>query len=330
MQALALADDLTGALEAGALLAQAGLPAVVTLPPHRAASGELLVIDTETRHATAQQARELHRSIALQHPGRIYKKTDSTLRGSIAAEFSGLLDARPGGHIHYIPAYPRVGRTVRGGVLYVDGVPLAETDFARDPRNPATASSVADLMAPLPAVTVWDAGTDDDLARIAHTIASAPLIASPAGFIPYWALTLPGRRHRAAPPPAIRSCLVVCGSLHPRSREQVSLARIPGWDVLATGEWRPGEEEIAAAGLAGRVAARLPVDALMVFGGDTARAILQRLGCQEIHPIMELLPGVPVSRIDAGGRPLTLITKAGGFGPPDLIARVHATLGKNT
>jgi uncharacterized protein YgbK (DUF1537 family) len=327
MEALALADDLTGALEAGALLAQAGLPATVTLDPERA--GELLVIDTETRHASAAGARALHRRIAQRHTGRIYKKTDSTLRGNIAAELAGLADARPGAVIEYVPAYPRVGRTVRDGLLYVDGVPLAETAFAHDPLNPVRSCSVKELVVDVPAVRVWDAETDEDLARIGSAIGDAPIVASPAGFIPYWAAALAGPRTAPEPLPAIESCVLVCGSLHPRSREQAAHAAAAGWAVIVSEERRPGEEAQTAARLADQAADRMPVDAFIVFGGDTARAILRRFQCTDIQPLAELLPGVPISRIHVDGRPLILITKAGGFGPPDLISRIHATLKRN-
>jgi uncharacterized protein YgbK (DUF1537 family) len=38
------------------------------------------------------------------------------------------------------------------------------------------------------------------------------------------------------------------------------------------------------------------------------------------------LPGIPVSSILYEGRSLTLITKAGGFGGPDLLPQLAAAL----
>jgi uncharacterized protein YgbK (DUF1537 family) len=64
--------------------------------------------------------------------------------------------------------------------------------------------------------------------------------------------------------------------------------------------------------------------ALIVFGGDTAFGILDALGRPAIHPVLEILPGVPLSR--TGG--LFLVTKAGGFGPPDVLVRIREIMGK--
>src|SRR5271165_5976312 len=90
---LALADDLTGALETGAKFAGQGLGARVTteIAMSRAPEVPVLVIDTETRHLPAGEAAGVVRhatKAALRFaPWLVYKKTDSTLRGNIAAEF---------------------------------------------------------------------------------------------------------------------------------------------------------------------------------------------------------------------------------------------------
>src|SRR5437660_12904210 len=78
MQVLALADDLTGALEAGAKL---------SAPVHFAGSrleSPALVIDTETRHLTSDSAATKIADLisACRHHTLTYKKTDSTLRGN--------------------------------------------------------------------------------------------------------------------------------------------------------------------------------------------------------------------------------------------------------
>jgi len=70
----------------------------------------------------------------------------STLRGNIAAEFRALLDAWPEAVLVYVPAYPKLGRTVRNGELYVDGRPLAETAFAQDRLNPSPEGSIPNLL----------------------------------------------------------------------------------------------------------------------------------------------------------------------------------------
>src|SRR5439155_13824766 len=96
--------------------------------------------------------------------------------------------------------------------------------------------------------------------------------------------------------------------------------------VLSSASWPASAtaEQIAAAlgGLVASAAARARPDALLLTGGDTARAVLGALDGQGIELDDELLPGMPVGRIAGGGLAgARVITKAGGFGPPDALVR---------
>jgi hypothetical protein len=60
-------------------------------------------------------------------------------------------------------------------------------------------------------------------------------------------------------------------------------------------------------------------------GGETAALLLRAMGAGAVRIDRELLPGIPLCRIADGawaGTPL--ITKAGGFGAPDALARAVA------
>jgi uncharacterized protein YgbK (DUF1537 family) len=93
----------------------------------------------------------------------------------------------------------------------------------------------------------------------------------------------------------------------------------------------PGRSASGAAAAIGRAVVRRlgasEIDAVMVFGGDTAFGILKALGCPPLEPVGEVVTGVAVSRV--AGRNLTLITKAGGFGDERLIGRVQDALHGN-
>jgi len=307
---LVLADDLTGALESGVLLEGAA----VSL--HAAPEGEAVVIDTETRHAEPEQARRLVQSWTEQIQAElIYKKTDSTLRGNIGAELAAL----PGGRIHYAPAYPRLGRTVREGRLYVDGVPLEATAFARDPLNPVTESRVARMLeqqgAPLKRIVIHEGECERELERAAAAVLEEPvprLAAGPAGLLRVLAARL-GVEKRPVPLPCVPSCLVINGSAHPVSCEQVEAAERAG--VFRHG-WRQAtiEDDLEQA------------PALIVFGGDTARAVLRRFGDPLLCPLAEVLPGAVASRFVSRGDSHLLITKAGGFGQRDFLLRMAGIL----
>jgi len=69
---------------------------------------------------------------------------------------------------------------------------------------------------------------------------------------------------------------------------------------------------------------RRPIAAVVATGGDTALAILQRLSQPMLRVMGNLLPGIPFSRIHAGGREVWFVTKAGGFGARDtFVALAH-------
>jgi D-threonate/D-erythronate kinase len=249
---LALADDATGALEIGARFGEAGIDSRVCFDLDAAWSGDAVVIDTETRPLSREHAAAVIRSIAMRAKqegvAHIYKKTDSTLRGPIAAEFRALLDVWPELPLVYAPAYPALGRTVRAGELHVDGRPLSETAFAADLLNPSGESSIAkslhataaevfpvrsaDDIHPLLApgrILVCDGETDRDLQDVAAAIDGTPcLLAGTAAMAAAWATRLTGgSRRNWTPASPVRTCLVVNGSLHPASRAQLAISGIP-------------------------------------------------------------------------------------------------------
>src|SRR5262245_59236965 len=117
MRILALADDMTGALEAGAKFSGAGIAAVVSAQPASADPAHVVVFDTETRHSAPSEAAAVVRRFVLEsrvgQPRLIYKKTDSTLRGNIASELWALAGLFPDQRVGYAPAYPALGRTVK-------------------------------------------------------------------------------------------------------------------------------------------------------------------------------------------------------------------------
>jgi len=351
MNFLALADDVTGALEVGALL-----EAAVFLDANTGAVG-CCVIDTETRHVgAAEAAAKIMRCIRDRQPDLIYKKTDSTLRGNIGAELAALANAYPERQLTFLPAYPAMGRTVVHGELLVHGVPVHLSDFASDPLNPVTNSRVAALFHPDVRVTIADAASDDEMARAidaALQIRPLPILAGPAsvarGIGHHLGLGSSPREQIVLSP----RCLIVNGSLHPVAKEQVSRIRPNlGWVVMNLesaqaarrgAKQKKNQADLAAAGesvvrglpecnaeapqdfareLAHAVREKLEretFETLIVLGGDSAFAVLAALNARVVYPIGEVAAGVPASRVG----PWQLVTKAGGFGDVDLLARLQ-------
>jgi uncharacterized protein YgbK (DUF1537 family) len=77
----------------------------------------------------------------------------------------------------------------------------------------------------------------------------------------------------------------------------------------------------------GAVLDRIGFDLLVVVGGDTLRAVAGALGWRGLRPLGELLPGVPVSATVGGHGPRLVVSKAGGYGPPDMLVRMVRALG---
>ena len=329
---LALADDLSGALEVGAKLAAQGISTAVTTSPEvSVARTDALVIDTETRHLNRGEAER--KVFHLVRAGRnadipfLYKKTDSTLRGNIAAELSGIAAVYPLSPVAYIPAYPQMGRTVREGRLYVFGVPVEETEFARDPRNPVSTGNIHEMLAEsrnLPNVTVYDAETDEQVVTAVQSV--GPLLCGPACLVDHLGDKL--RLPKSEPPalPAIQSCLAVNGTVHEVSRRQMEYAEAHGWSYSEPPWMLLKGENAAPSGAAVRdLIDKTGIDAVAIFGGDMAYAVTEAFGQMVLTPLGEVVEGVSVSLLGK----LVFITKAGGFGPVDVLNQIRDRLSRN-
>ena len=79
--------------------------------------------------------------------------------------------------------------------------------------------------------------------------------------------------------------------------------------------------------IASQVLERTSFRLLTVFGGDTLVAVARALGWCGLLPQDEILPGVVVSRVSGSTDELLLVSKAGGFGPEDVLLRIKDLLG---
>lgn len=78
--------------------------------------------------------------------------------------------------------------------------------------------------------------------------------------------------------------------------------------------------------LIGEILAQTRFELLTVFGGDTLAAIVRAMGWRGLLPRREILPGVVLSEAAGGRKKMWLITKAGGFGPEDVLLRIKDQL----
>lgn len=138
---LVIADDFTGANDTGLQLARKGLPTRVqivrlaSLPPFYS-----LVIDTESRNLDAQDSCNVIQislsSIDCTAFSFVMKKINSTLRGNIREEVLEVARIIKAEMIVLATAFPDLGRTCKDGVVYVNDVPLLQTEHGKDPLKP--------------------------------------------------------------------------------------------------------------------------------------------------------------------------------------------------
>lgn len=256
---LILSDDFTGALDTGVLMAIKGASTYVTFASQLDLENlndetDVLVIDAETRHLKQEDAYSTVFSIvkAAEQLGipYIYKKTDSALRGNIGAELTAAIEAGSSNHIHFIPAFPQMGRTTENGIHFVNGIPIAQSIFGRDPFEPVRYSSIPEMIASqseIPTrsvgkavdgravsdggILIYDCDSDRDFENISQALMQANdmhLLAGCAGF----AGMLPKILHLDGKPPQLPALsehmLVACGSVNPVSVAQCEYAEQNG------------------------------------------------------------------------------------------------------
>ncbi|WP_411033085.1 four-carbon acid sugar kinase family protein [Shinella sp. BYT-45] len=326
-----VADDLTGALDAAAPFAGRGLHTEVALTPDavaEAASGRpgVLSINAGSREVSAEAARRATAAVlAALPPGtRLFKKIDSRLKGNIVAE----LDATPFRAAMVVPAIPEFGRIVNAGYLQGFGV--------------ETPLSVAGALGPHAGrAMIPDVAAREEMDRWldAAEEKGVDLLIGARGLAEALAARMSGRA--AAQPAEIPEGpgLFVIGSRDPITLAQIDALRAaveprylpapngrladvaPDESPITLVQAVPGREPAAAGqvsdALAESVFPRLTVRAatLLLSGGATAEAVLQRMGITRFRLAGECLPGLGL----AHARGHCIIAKSGGFGGPETL-----------
>lgn len=202
-----IADDLTGALDSSVHFAQNGIRTEVlidgtaSLNDCAAEEAEVIAVNTASRHDTPQTAAEKVRRIVREakdlHIPYLYKKTDSAMRGNVGAELQSVCEELRLCRFPFIPAYPRLGRTVKKGQLYINGTPLQETSVAKDAFTPVNTADIKSILQKQTALSVvneydckapeakgicvYDAGTEEEMIQIGKCLKRKEALYASAG-----------------------------------------------------------------------------------------------------------------------------------------------------
>ncbi len=328
-----IADDLTGAMDSSVSFAKRGCRTVVAvgsaaLPAALASGAQVVAVSTNSREVPVREAIErvgLVRDVIKDFRGIIFKKIDSRLKGHISEELQALnIEHR---QAIACPAIPTLGRVVLSGALTGTGV-----------SHPVSIAPRIGLPAIIPDIQSdgdIDAALPDDLRGVLLIGASGLAEAVARQLVPL-----------ASFRPIIPSepVLLAIGSRDPITLVQVDA--IGGIPVVAAPDGivpvvegstsfvvqmtDGGSNQTAdhagrqlADGIA-QLVARICPRTLFACGGETAAEIIQRLGIDLLEVEGECLPGVPSARALTGRPGLVIVTKSGGFGPRDTLARLFA------
>jgi uncharacterized protein YgbK (DUF1537 family) len=153
-----VADDFTGASDAASFLISKGLKTLLFngIPQGHMEECNAVVIalksrtqETKSAVADSLQAFRWLKEQGAEHFYFKYCSTfDSTKEGNIGPVTDALLEELGEKCTILCPALPVNKRTVKDGILYVDGIPLSETHMKNHPLTPMWESEIAKLMEP--------------------------------------------------------------------------------------------------------------------------------------------------------------------------------------
>ena len=334
-----LADDLTSAADGAGPFVDHGLPAVVGRAQLPSADAAIVAVDSQSRSASAVQGAERVAQLTAQLASRdiLYKTCDSTLRGHVKAEMEAAFAASGRATLVFAPAFPDAGRTTVDGIQLVNGVPVAESVYSRDPVHPVRHSRLAEFVAAISDAILLDAATQDELDA---KVAALP---DPQSILwvgsPGMAIALARRCAWAKPAPRTKiaprgDILIAIGSANPVSHRQAGrVAAEADVTLLQAPRERTADPAAVLRAIAHDAVERLRgarFGTVIATGGETMEAILDGLKVRTFEILTELEPGFPLGRAAlTGGNALFIAMKAGGFGNDDTLVRAVAQLRQN-
>lgn len=141
MKFAVMADDFTGAADVGVQFLSSGRRVNAVIDGCSDSSADVIIRSSGTRNCSEKEAydkvKQMFSEIKADGFDKFYKKIDSTLRGNIFAEIEAILELiDKKDSIVIAAAFPEMGRIIKNGEHYLNGVPIMETFIAKDVASP--------------------------------------------------------------------------------------------------------------------------------------------------------------------------------------------------
>ena len=345
-----IADDFTGASDAASFLVKGGMSVCLFngVPEQAAAAGETQAVVIALKSRTQQRAAAVADSLAAadfllaRGVKQLYFKYcstfDSTAEGNIGPVADALMERTGAPCTVLCPSLPANGRTVEGGSLFVNGVPLHQSHMKDHPLTPMRDCRIDRLMAPQsrypsralareelegfrapqggPCYLIPDYSTDGDGARIARTFGRLPLLTGGSGLLEHLAREWTGGTAGKGEIPGGGTrgrALLLAGSCSKATLGQIAWYQAQGKPSfkLDPGALLEGTQtpEDAWAFIAAHQGAG---DAVLVYSSDSPERVreYQKLGTERVAALLEgITAGLARRAVEAG---FTRIISAGG------------------
>jgi len=336
-----LADDLTGACDAGAAFLRTGRTVRIWFGAgvEFSTPESVQAFNTNSRALSDRRAAQAVSPACTALGGDpnslFFKKVDSAARGPLAAELLAAHRTLATRAVLFAPAFPAAGRTVRDGILEIEDAAGQHSQVRLERLFPLTVRGrifhVAHARELVPALDagktllICDSATQSDLDALARAAKDQPglLYAGSAGLAQALAALAPARPMASLVPPTTRT-LLIAGTSHAVTKlqlEELDSADQDGVRVL-----RLRMAFGAAARIRSSFRAYAP-QALILTGGETAQVAVRALAAHSFILQVEFAPGIPWGTVQGGdAHGCTVVTKSGGFGSPTAFNEILAAL----
>ncbi len=336
-----LADDLTGACDAGAAFLRSGHSVRVWFGTsvQFSAPESVQAFNTDSRALSpGRAARVVGQAAAAlgSDPNSFFfKKVDSAARGPFSAEVLAVHRALKTRAVLLAPAFPSAGRTVRDGILDIQDASGEQKQVDLRRLFPLTArgrviniSSPSELepaMESGKSILICDTTTQADLESLVRVTDKLPglLYTGSAGLAQALA-RLDSARITPALLPTVSRILLIAGSPHPVTKlqlEDLDPDRFEGLNVLLI-----SGHLFAKGRIRSRFKSFAP-EALILTGGETAMLAVQVLEANSFILQGELAAGIPWGLVQGGAaHGCIVVTKSGGFGSTTVFTDILRAL----